>query len=62
MFGCCLHHAYLSVSHILDGLQDAIVDGLLAQKAAANVTFDQIADAIGLLNVQTADIFFRQVQ
>ena len=41
--------------------KDQIVAQLLAVKAKAGVTFDSISAAIGLTNVQAADIFFRQV-
>lgn len=42
-------------------VKDKLVADLLAVKAKANVTFNSIAQTIGLTNVQTADIFFRQV-
>ena len=34
---------------------------MLAAKKACNVTFNQVAEAIGLTNVATANIFYRQV-
>jgi cyanate lyase len=40
--------------------KETVVDGLLAAKKACNVTFDQVAEAIGLTNVATTNIFYRQ--
>jgi cyanate lyase len=38
------------------------VEALLAAKRKAGVTFDQIAEKIGLTNAYTAQLFYRQAR
>lgn len=52
----------LSASATRQEAKDLVVDGLLAAKKNSNVTFNEISEALGLTNIQTADIFYRQAR